>query len=303
MDPTDDLKAKSPPVVTGSTHVLPFSALSPGDFERLCLALAHLEGYERPEHVGASGPDGGRDIVAFRNGRRVVFQCKRYRTLKPKEAEAVVEKILALPERERPEELILLTSCSVGAEARERARSKAGSIDFQVWALTELDERVNRHSDLVARFFQLPAKTTPSKPTVPGNVLRERLAKPSLRWGAALGFAVLAAMAGSSPAITPQRGASFPANSLRRSKVPLPRPSLAVMTFKNKTGDAALDWLSTALAETVSAKLGLRGDIRTVDRLEVSLAETDLLLAPRAEISHQDRERIRSLLGTEFVLG
>lgn len=302
--------AEALPRITGSTHVLPFSNLSPVDFERLCLALVSREGYERAEHVGASGSDGGRDIVAHRNGRQVVFQCKRYQTLQPKDAEAVVEKILSLPEKERPNELILVTSCMVSSEARERARTKAGSIDFQVWALTELDERVNRHPDLVARFFQIPSQTTLSKRTPEaGSPLRERLVKKTLRWGrGVLVIAMLMMVAGwlmlekYEPAVSSERGATFSPASLNRTKVPL-RPSLAVMTFENRSGDGSLDWLSTAFAEAVSAKLGLTGDIRAVDRLDVSFVETDLLLDRPSVLSSRNLERIRNLLGVEFVLG
>jgi hypothetical protein len=144
------------PPVTRGTHVLPFASLSPVDFERLCFGLVRREGYERAEHLGATGRDDGCDIVAFRNDRRIVFQCKRYEKLGPKDAEAVVAEILSLPEQDRPAELILLATCTVSPEARQRARQKAGTIDFQVWALTELDERVHRHPDLLAQFFDLP---------------------------------------------------------------------------------------------------------------------------------------------------
>jgi len=65
------------PSITGTTHTLPFDRLSPADFERLCWWLVEREGYERVEHLGASGSEQGRDIVAWREGRRWAFQCKR----------------------------------------------------------------------------------------------------------------------------------------------------------------------------------------------------------------------------------
>jgi WD40 repeat protein len=155
---------------TRTTHLLPFLSLSPADFERLCLALVHREGYERPEHFGAAPPDGGRDIVAFRNGRRVVFQCKRCQRLGPKDADAVVGKILSLPEPERPDELILIATCLVSSQARQRARERAGAIDLQVWALTELDERVQRHAALVSQFFDLRPPAVHPEPATQGAV-------------------------------------------------------------------------------------------------------------------------------------
>ncbi len=148
----------SRPPVTRSTHLLPFSSLSPADFERLCLGLVHREGYDKPQHLGAAGSDDGRDIVAFRDGRRVVFQCKRYEKLGPSDAEGIVDEILALPASERPAQLILLATCNVSAEARRRGRARSGAIDFEIWALTELDELVNGHPDLISQFFDLPSR-------------------------------------------------------------------------------------------------------------------------------------------------
>jgi len=111
----------------------------------------------------------------------------------------------------------------------------------------------------------------------------------------------------------PKREPIFSVEVLKQSKVPLPRPSLAVMTFENRSGDGDLDWLSTALAEAVSAKLGITGDVRVADRYEASLAEIDLLLArpgdraasgfSQAEASPQNLLQISRLLGVSLILG
>ena len=58
-------------------QVLPFGRLSPQDFERLCLWLVRREGFARVEYLGEAGSEQGRDVVAWRGGRRHVFQCKR----------------------------------------------------------------------------------------------------------------------------------------------------------------------------------------------------------------------------------
>ena len=65
------------PPVTKTTHPLPFKRLSPLDFEHLCLWLVRREGYEKAEHFGVKGSDQRRDVVAWRDERRVVFQCKK----------------------------------------------------------------------------------------------------------------------------------------------------------------------------------------------------------------------------------
>jgi len=143
------------PFLTGSLHPLPFELLSPADFERLCYWLVRREGYEAVEHEGASGQDGGCDIVAYRGGQRVVFQCKRTPRLGPKTAEAAVDKILALSEEERPARLVLVVAGSVSTEARRRARLRARPLGVEVWDRTALDERMYRSPEARARFFAL----------------------------------------------------------------------------------------------------------------------------------------------------
>jgi hypothetical protein len=158
--PTPRKSGFQPPVTRG-THLLPFASLSPADFERLCLGLVCREGFERAEHLGAAGRDDGCDIVAFRRGRRAVFQCKRCEKLGPKDAEAIVDEILAWPRDQWPAKLILLATCNISAETRRRGRARALTIEFEVWAVTELDERIHKHPDLLARFFDVHSRVQP----------------------------------------------------------------------------------------------------------------------------------------------
>ena len=146
---------QSQPPITGTTHPLPFDKLSPRDFERLCLWLVQREGYERAEHLGAAGSEQGRDIIAWREGVLWAFQCKRVRSFGPKDALAEVEKVLALPEAERPAGLVFIVTCEVSANTRQQARERcAGKMECHFWAGTELDEKVKRHPDIVEEFFQ-----------------------------------------------------------------------------------------------------------------------------------------------------
>ena len=147
---------------TRTIHTLSFNKLSPRDFERLCLWLARREGYEQAEHLGASGGDKGRDLTAWREGRLWAFQCKRVRSFGPQDALAEVEKILALPEAERPVGLIFLVICDVSAEARRQARARCAEerMECIFWAETELDERVKRHPDIVKEFFGVSISST-----------------------------------------------------------------------------------------------------------------------------------------------
>jgi len=146
---------QSQPSITRTTHTLPFDKLSPRDFERLCLWLVEREGYERAEHLGAAGSEQGRDVVAWREGELWAFQCKRVQRFGPKDALAEVEKVLALPQSERPVGLVFIVTCDVSANTRQQVRERcAGEMECHFWAGTELDARVKRHPDIVAEFFQ-----------------------------------------------------------------------------------------------------------------------------------------------------
>jgi tetratricopeptide (TPR) repeat protein/TolB-like protein len=100
-----------------------------------------------------------------------------------------------------------------------------------------------------------------------------------------------------------QPPAPIPESLRRHARVPLPRYSVVVLTFENRSRLPDLDWLSTALAEAVAAQLGAGDAVRVVDRQEVVLAETDLLLSsPKMEVQARDLESLRHLLGTDFVV-
>jgi len=147
---------KSRPSITGTTHTLPFHQLSPREFERLCLWLVQREGYERAEHLGAVGSEQGRDVVAWREGRRWVFQCKRVQSFGPRDALAEIEKILALPADQQPADLLFIVTCDVSANTRQQARERCvGGMMCHFWARTELDALVKRCPDIVDEFFQV----------------------------------------------------------------------------------------------------------------------------------------------------
>ncbi len=152
------------PPITGTTHELPFEKLSPRDFERMCLWLVRREGYPTAEHHGAAGSDRGRDLVAQREKGLTAFQCKRVGEFGPSDAEDAVHRILAPFEDSdtgeavtppTPTRIILMIGCDVSVAAREKAERAAGEIPCEVWARTELDERVHRHQGILKEFFSV----------------------------------------------------------------------------------------------------------------------------------------------------
>lgn len=51
------------PNLTVTRKPLPFSELSPLEFERVCLWLIERQGYLRTQHLGEAGSEQGRDIA------------------------------------------------------------------------------------------------------------------------------------------------------------------------------------------------------------------------------------------------
>ncbi|MEM7245913.1 MAG: tetratricopeptide repeat protein [Acidobacteriota bacterium] len=157
-------KPTKPPVTRG-THELPFHALSPREFERLCLWLVEAEGYTHVQHLGAAGSEQGRDILAKRGDTVVAFQCKRVRSFGPSDVLKEVKKVRKLPVEDQPDEYIFIVTCDVSAEARREAAGEWGDENTCLFcAGTELDARVNAHPRIVEHFFDLreqPAERAP----------------------------------------------------------------------------------------------------------------------------------------------
>ncbi len=142
----------SKPRLTGSHHLLPFERLSPVDFERLCYWLICREGYSNARHIGAAGQDLGIDLKATSGKGEVFFQCKRVKEFGPKEAEQAVREMLS-ENGAPPAKIVLLVACNVTNKAEKAAKAASGSVPVEVWALSEIDERVKRQPDILREFF------------------------------------------------------------------------------------------------------------------------------------------------------
>jgi hypothetical protein len=152
------------PDITKITHPLPFGALSPEQFEILCLWLVEHEGYLRPEHLGAAGSEQGRDVIAYRatdSGEQLwYFQCKRYQTIGAvtliEEVEKYNKLVIADPTK-KPFGIVFVTNATLAAAAREKVRKFCNNHGYECefWARTELDMRVKKYDKIVAEFFNL----------------------------------------------------------------------------------------------------------------------------------------------------
>lgn len=149
------------PLITRTTHVLPFDRLSWQDFERLCLALLLREGFSGLEHLGATGHENGRDIVGTRDGQLWYVQCKRVGRIGAQDLLREIAKMVPGEgsTQKRPDGLLFMVACTVSAQSRDRVaeRCEALGVACHFWAQTELDARLHAHPDVIREFFALPA--------------------------------------------------------------------------------------------------------------------------------------------------
>jgi tetratricopeptide (TPR) repeat protein len=150
------------PKITKTTHILPFGELSPEQFERLCLWLVEREGYLRVEHLGESGGESGRDLIAFypsNTGEQLwYFQCKRYKRINSKQLFVEVDKynrLVQLDPTKKPYGMVFVSTANISARTRERVREYSRNYGYACvfWARTELDMLVKKHDEIVIEFF------------------------------------------------------------------------------------------------------------------------------------------------------
>jgi hypothetical protein len=77
-----------------------------------------------------------------------------------------VDKVMSLPEDERPAHLVFLVVCNAHADTRRRVRARCAQegMACHFWTGAELDEKVKKHGDILAEFFSLPAEAAGELP-------------------------------------------------------------------------------------------------------------------------------------------
>ena len=80
------------------------------------------------------------------------------------------------------------------------------------------------------------------------------------------------------------------------------RSSVAVLGFRNLSGRPDTAWISTALSEMLAAELGAGDKLRTVPSETVARAKSDLSLTDTESLSADTLARIRTNLGSDFVV-
>jgi len=81
------------------------------------------------------------------------------------------------------------------------------------------------------------------------------------------------------------------------------RRTVAVLGFKNLSGDARYAWLSTALSEMFTAELAAGAHVRTIPGHNVARMKADLALADTDRVGPATLARVRAHAGADVVLG
>ncbi len=165
-------------------------------------------------------------------------------------------------------------------------------------AVAVLDILHGNEPDSTALTVSTPRKRSPSTP--------EKLPAPAPRspfWRRPLAVALLAvAIIGGGLTATVMRywRPGSPAAG-DPSKVE-PRRALAVLDFKNVSGDDDAAWLSTAISEILTTELGVGNEVRTVRGQDVARLKNDLGLHEIVDPDAELLDRIRSLLAVDLAV-
>jgi eukaryotic-like serine/threonine-protein kinase len=158
--------------------------------------------------------------------------------------------------------------------------------------------RYQRLSDLVADLEALDKDGHPMLPTV-GLASRTTGRRTAItgRW-AVVAAALLVAVAGAGWAL---RGRILPARSSKQAPSG-PTISLAILPFRNASGDPTLDSLGSSLSEVLRTELGQSSRVRTVasDRLHQVLQ--DLRIAPNATLAPTELARVADFTNARSIL-
>src|SRR6266850_12865 len=110
----------------------------------------------------------------------------------------------------------------------------------------------------------------------------------------ALTFVILAAFTYTRILASPGPAGLASGSNLRRS--------VAVLGFKNLSGDAQEGWLSTAFSDWLVTELTAGEQVRTIPAESVARMKTELSLTDMDTLSPDSLKRIRKNLGTDFVV-
>jgi eukaryotic-like serine/threonine-protein kinase len=100
------------------------------------------------------------------------------------------------------------------------------------------------------------------------------------------------------------RSGSHPSTEVQKPRIleTNPRRSVAVLGFKNLSGRADTDWLSTALSEMLGTELGAGEQMRTVPGEVVAQTKRDLAIPDTDALAPATLAKLRNTLNADFVV-
>lgn len=156
--------------------------------------------------------------------------------------------------------------------------------------------------------FRLPPAVASPPPVAPLQVpppVRGR--RRFLLAGLVLGFLFAVAVAGLYLAYRERSSGAAPAAPLASEEAGAVRPAgfrpaVAVLGFRNLSGDRRKDWLATALAEMLTTELSAGSKVRMISGEEIARVKDTLSLPAAEELSAENLRQIREVLGAELVV-
>lgn len=101
-------------------------------------------------------------------------------------------------------------------------------------------------------------------------------------------------------------GILFYRHSVTSARAPrstvIARRSIAIVGFKNLTGESRDAWLSVALSDWLSAELGLGDHLRVIPEDNVARMKVELALPSVDSLGRDNLLRIRQNLGSDMIV-
>jgi eukaryotic-like serine/threonine-protein kinase len=88
----------------------------------------------------------------------------------------------------------------------------------------------------------------------------------------------------------------------RKASARAGEPTLAVIGFRNNSGDPKYDWLATELSENLTTELGASKGIHAVPTGEISSVKTELSVEQNKSLEGEDLSSVRQALGANYLL-
>jgi eukaryotic-like serine/threonine-protein kinase len=165
----------------------------------------------------------------------------------------------------------------------------------------ELDQRYQSVQEILSDLdaFQ-GARPTLASITLPAAVTPAKAAPP-WKW-IGIGALVVTILGGGWVLRTSVFRSNAPGTSSGSAEVKAPQLSLAILPFRNESGDPSIDWLGTSLAEMLNTDVGQSAHMRTVSSDRMHQIFSDLRLPPNADLDPDTLRRIATFSNADTIV-